>query len=196
MVLMWDGAAGMALITSIADIGGTVKPLAAFFHKVFTMLVTRRTGSTLDMAEDDLPADIFLLAVKAVDTEVFGIQEEPPAGIEVRQTVGADFFGNGTGIFTEVAGDLLEGSTDIQLAFNVKPVCSGKVFMVSWNKFTHDVSFHCCQGQRHHNVYAGLNSTCVKVTSIEETTSRIYFCNLGYCVIFQKWVVNLQGRLL
>lgn len=109
----------MTPVTSIADIRGTVKPLAAFFHKVFTMLVTRRTGSTLDMTEDDLFADIFLLAVKAVETEVFGIQEEPLAGIEVRQTVGADFFGSGTGIFTEVAGDLLEGSTGIQLAFNV-----------------------------------------------------------------------------
>ncbi len=36
------------------------------------------------MTEDDLFADIFLLAVKAVDTEVFGIQEESLAGIEVR----------------------------------------------------------------------------------------------------------------
>ena len=63
--------------------------------------------------------------------------------------------------------------------FYVKPVGSGKVFMVTRDIFTHDVSFHCCQGQGYRNIYAELNSTCAEVTSIRKQDSRIYFCNLG-----------------
>ena len=51
--------------------------------------------------------------------------------------------------------------------------------MVTRDIFTHDVSFHCCQGQGYHNIYAELNSTCAEVTSIRKQDSRIYFCNLG-----------------
>lgn len=39
MILMGDGAAGMSLITSVADIRGLVKLFAPFFHKIFTVLV-------------------------------------------------------------------------------------------------------------------------------------------------------------
>lgn len=47
------------------------------------MLVAGGAGSALNVAENDLSTDIFLLAVEAVDEEVFCIQEEAPAGIEV-----------------------------------------------------------------------------------------------------------------
>ena len=54
--------------------------------------------------------------------------------------------------------------------------------MVIWDIFTHDVSFYCRQVQRHHNMYAELNSTCAEVISIKETKGRIYFCNLGVTI--------------
>jgi len=73
--------------------------------------------------------------------------------------VGTNLFGDGTGIFAEVTSNLLKRSPCIQLAFHIKSVCGGKMFMVSWDIFTHDVSFYCCQEQKHHNMYAGLNST-------------------------------------
>lgn len=111
------------------------------------------------MTLSDLATDI-LLAAEAVDAEVFGIQEEPPAGIEVRQTVGTDLFGSGTGVFAEITGNVFKGGTGIQLTFDIKSVCSSKMLMVTRNIFTHDVSFHCCQGHRHHKACAGLNSTC------------------------------------
>ena len=44
------------------------------------MLVARGAGSTLNFAENDLATDILLLAVEAVDAEVFGIQKEPLPG--------------------------------------------------------------------------------------------------------------------
>ncbi len=106
--------------------------------------------------------------------------------------MGTDFFGYSAWILAEITCNFLERSTGIQLAFNVKPVCSGKMLMVSWNIFTHDVSFHCCQGHRHHKACAGLNSTCAQINSIEETKGRIYFCNLGrtnfrnICLLFLK----------
>ena len=83
MVFMWNGTAGMPLIAPVADIGRPVKPAAAFFHKILTVLVTGRAGSAFHVAENDLSTDIFLLAVEAVDAEVFGIEKKPPARIEV-----------------------------------------------------------------------------------------------------------------
>lgn len=83
MVFMGNGTAGMAFITSVADIRCPVKPAAAFFDKILTVLVAGGAGSAFGVAENDLAADILFLAVKAVDAEVFCIQEEAPAGIEV-----------------------------------------------------------------------------------------------------------------
>ncbi len=34
---------------------------------------------------------------------------------------------------------------------------------------------HCCQGQRHHTIYAEVNATCVLITSIGEMKDRIYY---------------------
>ena len=119
-----------------------------------------------------------------MDTEVFGIQEESSAGIEVGQTVGTDLFGNGAGIFAEITCNVFERGTGIQLVLNIKSVCSSKMLMVTRNIFTHDVSFYCRQTQRHHNMYAELKSTYAEVISIGETEGRIYFCNLGGCLWF------------
>lgn len=83
VVFMGNGTAGMSLITSVADIGSPFKPVAALFDKILTVLVTRGEGSTFNIAENELAADILLLTMEAVYTEVFGIEEEPPAGIEV-----------------------------------------------------------------------------------------------------------------
>ena len=80
MVFMWNGTVGMPLIAPVADIRCPVKSLAAFFHEILTMLVARGAGSTLNFAENDLATDILLLAVEAVDAEVFGIQKEPLPG--------------------------------------------------------------------------------------------------------------------
>lgn len=81
---MGNWAARMPLVTPVADIGCAVKPGAAFFHEILAVLVTGGAGSTFDITENNLPADIFLLAMKTVDAKVFGIQKESPARIEVR----------------------------------------------------------------------------------------------------------------
>ena len=67
--------------------------------------------------------------------------------------------------------------------------------MVTRDIFTHDVSFHCCQGQGYHNIYAELNSTCAEVTSIRKQDSRIYFCNLGMAIQLKK-DSHLGGNLV
>ena len=66
------------------------------------------------------------------------------------------------------------------------------MLMISRNIFTHDVSFHCCQGQRHRNACAGLNATCASVTSIRETKGSIYFCNLGGGNFLPVLIVNVE----
>ena len=65
MVFMGNGTAGMPLIAPVANIGRPVKPAAAFFHKILTVLVTGRAGSAFHVAENDLSTDIFLLAVES-----------------------------------------------------------------------------------------------------------------------------------
>lgn len=176
VILVRDGAAYMSLITSITDIRSPVKPVAAFPYKILAVLVA---GSTFDITKDNLSTDIFLLAMETVDTKIFGIQEEPSSRIVIGQAVCTDLFGYRAWVFAEMACNLFERDTIIQGTFYVKPVRSGKMFMVTRNIFTHDVSFRCCQGQEHHNIYAELNSTCAEVTSIRKKDSRVYFCNLG-----------------
>lgn len=63
--------------TAVADIGSPVKPYAVLFFKGSAGLVAGRTGCAFDSAEDNLSAGISLLAVIAVNTEVFGIIESP-----------------------------------------------------------------------------------------------------------------------
>ena len=80
---MGNCTACMSLIAPITDIRSPVKPVASFFHKILTVLVACRAGGAFDITEYDLAADIFLLAMKTVDAKIFGIQEKPPARIEV-----------------------------------------------------------------------------------------------------------------
>ena len=63
--------------TAVADIGSPVKPYAVLFFKGSAGLVAGRTGCAFDSAQDNLSAGIRLLAVIAVNTEVFGIIESP-----------------------------------------------------------------------------------------------------------------------
>lgn len=84
--------------------------------------------------------------MEMVDTKIFGIQEESPPGIEIGQAVGMDLFGYRARVLAEMACNLLERDAVIQGTFYVKPVRRGKVFVVTRDIFTHDVSFRCCQG--------------------------------------------------
>ena len=65
------------LITAVADIRSPVKPYTALFFKVSAGLVAGRAGCAFDSAQDNLSAGISLLAVIAVNTEVFGVIESP-----------------------------------------------------------------------------------------------------------------------
>ena len=90
-VFVGDGAVADLFGTAVADIRSPVKSWAAFFFEVLAGLVTGRTGSTFDPAQDNLSAGVGLLAVIAVDTEVFGIIEGPFV-VPVRKAVSPDFF--------------------------------------------------------------------------------------------------------
>ena len=61
--------------TAVADIRSPVKSYAALFFKVSAGLVAGRAGCAFDSAQDNLSAGISLLAVIAVNTEVFGVIE-------------------------------------------------------------------------------------------------------------------------
>ena len=63
--------------TAVADIRSSVKSYAALFFKVSAGLVAGRAGCAFDSAQDNLSAGISLLAVIAVNTEVFGVIESP-----------------------------------------------------------------------------------------------------------------------
>ena len=76
-VFMCNGAVIDFFRTAVADIRSPVKPYAALFFKVSAGLVAGRTGCAFDSAQDNLSAGISLLAVIAVNTEVFGVIESP-----------------------------------------------------------------------------------------------------------------------
>ena len=61
--------------TSIADIRRFVESLALFLFEVPTGLIASRAGCAFNTADNDLLADICLLAVIAMNTEVIGIIE-------------------------------------------------------------------------------------------------------------------------
>ena len=76
-VFVGDGAVTDLFGTAVADIRSPVKPYAALFFKVSAGLVAGRAGCAFDSAQDNLSAGISLLAVIAVNTEVFGVIESP-----------------------------------------------------------------------------------------------------------------------
>ena len=62
---------------SIADVGSPIKFAAAFFLKIRTGLVTGGTGSTFNVAEQDLIAGIRFLTTEMIGTEVLRIKKSP-----------------------------------------------------------------------------------------------------------------------
>ena len=101
------------------------KPLegsvSAFLFKIGTGLVAGRTGSTLDTTEKDFATGIGLFAVIAVDTKVFGVIKGPFV-IPVGQAVRFHLFGDGSGILTEEACDILKGSAFGKLVLDVDTI--------------------------------------------------------------------------
>ena len=73
MIFMRNGTEGMSFITPVTDINCAIKSVAAFFHKILIVLVAGRAGSAFNAAGNDLAAEILLLAMEAVNTEVFCI---------------------------------------------------------------------------------------------------------------------------
>ena len=143
-VLVGNGAVIDLLIAAIADIGGFVQSVTAFLFKIGACLITGRAGSTFDATENDLAAGIGLSAVITVDTEVPGIVKSALM-IPVRQTMCLHFFRDGSGIFAQVFGNVLESRSFIQRIFNVDTVFKGKMFLVAGNIFAHKISSYCCQ---------------------------------------------------
>ena len=88
---------------------------------------------------DLLATAIGLFAVIPMDTEVLYIVKSTLM-IPVRQAVCLDFFRNGSGIFTQVFGNVLEGTAFVQRVLNVYTVFKGKMFLVTGNIFAHKIS--------------------------------------------------------
>ena len=74
-VLAWYRASADYLGTAVTYIRSFIKTVTTFSDKVGAVLVAGGTGCTLDTAEDDLIADIGLLTLVAMDTEVVGVIE-------------------------------------------------------------------------------------------------------------------------
>lgn len=70
--LMCNGTGGNLYITTVADIGSLIEPVAAFLFKVGAGLVAGRAGSTLDTTKKDFSTGVCLFAMVTVDTKVFG----------------------------------------------------------------------------------------------------------------------------
>ena len=89
-VFVGDGAVADLFCTAVTDIRSSIKSYAALFFKVSAGLITGGAGSAFDPAQDNLSAGVGLLTVIAVDTEVFGIIEDPFV-VPVRKAVSPDF---------------------------------------------------------------------------------------------------------
>ena len=143
-IFVCDGTVADLLVTAITDVRGFIKSGAAFPLKIGAGLVTGGTGSAFDTADEELPTSIGFFTVIPMDTEVFCIVKSTLM-IPVRQTVCLDFFRDGSGILTQVSGNVLEGTAFVQRVFNVYTVFKGKMFLVTGNIFAHKISFYCCQ---------------------------------------------------
>ena len=135
-VFVCDGTVGNLFLTAVADIRSPVKPYTAFFFKVSASLVAGRAGCTFDSAQDDLSTGVSLLTVIAVNAEVFSIIESPFV-IPIRETVSSDFFRDCGRVLAQEPGNILKGSTRIQLVFDIDTVFKSKMFLVTRNIFTH-----------------------------------------------------------
>lgn len=72
-ILVCNGTFMECPVTAVTDVRGLIQTSAAFPDEIPAGLVTGRTGSALDAAEDDLVTDIGLAAMVSMDTEVFGV---------------------------------------------------------------------------------------------------------------------------
>ena len=108
-VFVCNGAVIDFFRTAVADIRSPVKSYAALFFKVSAGLVAGRAGCAFDSAQDNLSAGISLLAVIAVNTEVFGVIESPFV-IPIRETVSSDFFRDCGRVLAQEPGNILKGS--------------------------------------------------------------------------------------
>ena len=135
-VFMCNGAVIDFFRTAVADIRSPVKPYTAFFFKVSAGLVAGRAGCAFDSAQDDLSTSISFPTVIAVNAEVFSIIESSFV-IPIRETVSPDFFRDCGRILAEEPGNILKGSTLIQLVFDINTVFKSKMFLVTRNIFTH-----------------------------------------------------------
>ncbi len=109
-VFVCNGAVRDLFITAIADIRGIIESATAFLFKIWAGMVTGRTGSTLDTTNKDFPAGIRLFVMVAMYTKVFGIIKGTFV-ISIGQAVCVRFFGDGSGILTEEACDILKRGT-------------------------------------------------------------------------------------
>ena len=50
----------------------------------------------------------------------------------------AYLFRDSAGVLTQEAGDVLERNRGIKAVLDVEAILSGKMFMVTWNEFTHE----------------------------------------------------------
>lgn len=173
-ILMSDGAMRDLFGAAIAHIRSLIEPGASLFFKAFAGFVTGRTGSTLDVADNQLLAGVGLAAMVAMNAEVMGIIEGPfmiPIGYAVRP----HFLGDGSRVLTKEACDILKGSAVIQLGFNVLAVIKSQVFLVPGNRFTHGVLLlllpegktTIAQNCERVNIFcAGLNATACRESGI------------------------------
>ena len=138
-----DGTVVDFLVTANTGIRSFIKSSAVFPIKIGAGLVTGGAGSAFDTAYKNLPTGIGLFAAIPMDAEVFYIVKSALM-IPARQAVCLDFFRDGSRIFTQVSGNVLESTAFIQRIFNVYTVFKGKMFLVTGNIFAHKISY-CCQ---------------------------------------------------
>lgn len=105
---MWNSTAGMTFLTPVADIGGPVDSVAAFFFKILAVVVAGRTRGTLDAAKNDLFTNVGLSAAEAFFAEVLRVEEEAFAGVILRQPVFTDFLRDRGRILAQIAGNIFE----------------------------------------------------------------------------------------
>ena len=106
---------------AITDIGRLIQSFALFLHKILASLITGGAGSAFYIAENDFSADIGFPAMEAMNTKVMGIIESTFV-IPVGQAVRFHLFGNGSGILTEEACDVLKRSTFGKLILDVNTI--------------------------------------------------------------------------
>ena len=70
----------------------------------------------------------------AVDTEVFGIIENPFT-IPVRKAVALDFFRDRGGILAQEPGNIFKRCAFVQFVFDIDTIFKSKVFLVAGNIF-------------------------------------------------------------